>query len=177
MSHLAILQGWSLAMNPAGSYLAIGSIGNQAGGIGANTGRAQVFSISTNLPRSSRVRANVPSTPGIFLSIRGSARNLARSPEAHFGSYAVQANSPYLLTIRERGNLATTRVLTSGAANNHGHLDETFTLPSLGSGSHTLVFSALGTGGERLILGNTITVDSTGMITSVSPENLQPKIR
>ena len=171
------LAGWSLAMNSAGSYLAIGSIGNQAGGIGANTGRAQVFSISADLPTSSPVRANVHSAPGIFLSIRSSAGNMAQSPEAHFGSYAVQPDSPYLLSIRETGNLATTQVLTSGATNEGGHLDETLTLPALGPGSHTLVFSATGATGHRLILGNTIIVDSTGTITSVTPENLQPTIR
>lgn len=171
------LAGWSLAMNSAGSYLAIGSIGNQAGGIGANTGRAQVFSISTNSPPVSRGRAIFDSRPGIFLSIRLSAGNLAQSREVHFGSYGVQPDSPYLLSIRETGNLATTRVLFSGATNASGHLDETLTLPSLGPGSHTLVFSALGTRGERLILGNTIAVDSTGIITGVSPENLQPTIR
>lgn len=168
--------GYSISLDGAGSAIAIGAYGNDQNG--SASGHTRVFSISTSTTTSSTITsAENTSTPGIFLSLLTSAGSHSGGSEVRFGAYAVQGGSPYVVSIREANLLGSQRVLASGRANSGGHLDQTIVLPALSAGTHTLVFSAYSTAGAHLILGNTITVDASGVITIVSPEDLQPKIR
>ena len=170
--------GSRVALSSNGARLAIGAYGNDGNGRGA--GHVRVFSISSTPSSTSSTSSTAredAGTPGIFLTVHGRSGITLSGTQVQFGAYAIQPGSPYIVSIREENNLSSQRVLASGRATSGGHLDESLALPNLPAGSHTVVFSAYNTAGARLILGNTITVDSTGTITTVSPENLQPTIR
>ena len=141
---------------------------------------APVFSFApptADSSSSSRSRSEEVGTAGIFLTLSSPASLRASVSELRFGAFAVKPNSPYVLSVRPTSNVAGTRILASGQTNSGGHLDLTTNFPALTAGSHTLVLTAYSAVGAQLILGNTVVVDSSGRITSVSPENLQPKIR
>lgn len=167
--------GESVSLSADGSRVGIGATGDSAG-------KALVYSISTTSSTSSTTErsyssSSPTSTPGIFLTIHGREGMTAVGTQIRFGAFAIQNRSPYVVSIREGNDLSTQRVLSSGRTNSGGHLDDSITLPNLPAGSHTVVLSAYQQSGAKLILGNSITVDSTGTITSVTSEKLQPTIR
>lgn len=117
------------------------------------------------------------SQAGIFLTVHGEAGSILSKTNVRYGSYAIQSNSPYLLSLREGSTMASQRVLASGRANSGGHLDRTTALPALPVGTYTVVLSAYDASGNPLILGNILTVNAAGKITSVTPESRQPSVR
>ena len=115
--------------------------------------------------------------PGIFLTVPNGPGEAVQQAEVRYGSFAIHGNSPFLLSLREGSSTTTQRVLASGRTSNWGHLDQTTALPLLPAGKYTIVFSAYDVAGNSLILGNAITVNTAGKITTVTPEHLQPSIR
>ena len=132
---------------------------------------------SSSSDGTSRSGSSSTSHSGIFLTVHGESGSTLARTDVRYGSYAIQSNSPYLLSLREGTTMTNQRVLASGRANSGGHLDRTSTLPALPAGTHTVVLSAYDKAGNPLILGNTLTVSASGKITSVTPESRQPSIR
>lgn len=170
------LLGSSVSLSPDGLRVAGGSTG-----VGTSTGNVRVFSIIAHPSTGARTHSprslEGDSRPGIFLTVRDRPGENVQLSEVTFGAFAVKPHSPYLLSIRETSNTATTRFLASGRTNTGGHLEATVKLPGLSAGSHTLVFRTMDDSGHHLSLGNIITVDASGKITSVSAEHRQPGIR
>jgi len=165
-----------LAVSPDGSRVYVTNKGDNTVSVIAVTSSGSSEGSSSGSGSDSRA-SSVEGVPGIFLTVLREQRSLASATEVKFGAFSIQSDSPYIVSIRSGDNLGNQRVLASGTASSGGHLERSITLPALPRGAHTVILSAYDTAGARLILGNTITVDSTGEITSVTPESRQPNIR
>ena len=115
--------------------------------------------------------------PGIYLTVQGRSGDTASGSLIGFGGFAVAPNAPYLLTLRPVQEAAAQTVLARGVMNSGGHLEDEVTLGALASGSHEVVFASRDRMGALLTLANVVVVDRDGRFQSITPEELQPRVR
>ena len=165
--------GYSVAINSTASRFVVGGPGNDD--VSTNSGHARVFGTpsTSGVSDSSNSAAEV-GNPGIFLTVVGGLGEKASALTIEYGSDRIRSNSPYSL---ELVNLTTRekRVLSSGFTES-GSFDDTVSLGNLSEGSYRLRLSAYGSSGHILRLGNTLVVDRNGVISSLTPEELQPSV-
>lgn len=132
---------------------------------------------SSNDSSSGSSSPEVDGQEGIFLTVLASPGDRIYGADVLFGSYAIAANSPYLLSWQGPSSVAVPRILQQGRVNSGGHLEEQVAVPSAAIGTYKLVLSGTSSTGEPLRLTNVITVDSGGNITYSTPESMQPYAR
>lgn len=115
--------------------------------------------------------------PGIYLTVKGRSGDTASGSLIGFGGFAVAPNAPYLLTLRPVQEGAAQTVLARGVMDSGGHLEDEVTLGVLTSGSSEVVFVSRDRTGALLTLANVVVVNQDGRFQSITPEELQPRIR
>lgn len=152
----------------------VGATLASVGGL-SQAGAVYVFE-SPEAEESSPIWRQPSGSPGIFLTITASPGRALSGSSTTFGAYAVKPNSPYMLTIQALPG-GPKAILTRGATNASGHLEQTVTLPAGLSGSQLVTLVAMGASGELLQLGNRLEIDSRGVLVSKTPESAQPQTR